>query len=91
MDRAAPTSGLAGVFTRDVAQRIASWSAPSQIRNQRRQAGLSIFELATAASLSVGMLSKVENGRISPSLATLRFLAEALGVPIATFFVVFEE
>src|SRR5262245_63546420 len=32
------------------------------------------------------MLSKIERGRVSPSLATLRYLAGRLGLPLATFF-----
>jgi hypothetical protein len=36
--------------------------------------------------LTAGMLSKIERGRVSPSLATLRYLAGRLGVPLATFF-----
>jgi len=37
------------------------------------------------------MLSKIENGQISPSLTTLQSLAGALSVPISTLFASFEE
>ena len=37
------------------------------------------------------MLSKIENGNISPSLTTLQTLARALGVPVSTLFQRFEE
>ena len=37
------------------------------------------------------MLSKIENGNISPSLTTLQTLSKALGVPITAFFRGFEE
>jgi hypothetical protein len=37
------------------------------------------------------MLSKIENGQISPSLASLQALATALNVPLTTFFTTFEE
>ena len=49
-----------------------------QIRNLRRQLDLTVADLAGAAQISVGMLSKIENGQISPSLGTLQSLAEAL-------------
>ncbi len=62
-----------------------------QIRALRRRNGLSITELAAAAGISSGMLSKIENGQISPSLATLQGVAGALAVPITTLFATFEE
>jgi transcriptional regulator with XRE-family HTH domain len=61
------------------------------VREFRKQAGLAIAELAKRARLSPGMLSKIENGAISPSLATLQSLAEALQVPVTSLFREFEE
>ena len=37
------------------------------------------------------MLSKIENGNTSPSLATLQSLSKALNIPITAFFRKFEE
>ena len=48
-------------------------------------------ELAQLTGLSIGMLSKIENGNTSPSLTTLQTLANALSVPITSFFRRFEE
>lgn len=62
-----------------------------QVRQQRKQEGLTVSELAAAADISPGMLSKIENGQISPSLGTLQTLASALNVPIALLFSTFEE
>lgn len=62
-----------------------------QIRDLRRRFHLSGTDLAGAASISVGMLSKIENGQISPSLATLQALAGALNVPMTALFSTFEE
>lgn len=56
------------------------------IRSLRKQRDMTGAELAGLAGISVGMLSKIENGGISPSLSTLAALAGALGVPIADFF-----
>jgi len=62
-----------------------------QIRRLRRQLDLSVSDLAAAASISTGMLSKIENGQISPSLATLQSIAGALGAPLTTLFAAFDE
>ena len=62
-----------------------------EVRAFRRQLEMTVVELAKAAGLSSGMLSKIENGGISPSLATLRALSRALDVPVTAFFRRFEE
>lgn len=62
-----------------------------QVRALRRDADLSIADLAGSAGISQGMLSKIENGQISASLATLDALATALAVPITTLFVAYED
>ena len=49
------------------------------VRERRKQLGLTSADLAAATGLSPGMLSKIENGNISPSLTTLQALAQALG------------
>lgn len=63
----------------------------SQIRTLRRQHDLSIADLAGAATISTGMLSKIENGGISASLATLQSISAALQVPLSSLFASFEE
>ena len=62
-----------------------------EVRRIRKSLGLTLAELASAASLSAGMLSKIENGAISPSLDTLSALARSLNVPIAQFFIENDE
>lgn len=62
-----------------------------QIRHHRKLMGLTVAELAAAASVSTGMLSKIENGQISPSLTSLQTLAAALNMPISLLFAGFEE
>jgi transcriptional regulator with XRE-family HTH domain len=61
------------------------------VRAFRKAAGLGVVELAKLAGLSSGMLSRIENGTISPSLATLQALARALQVPVTSLFREFEE
>jgi transcriptional regulator with XRE-family HTH domain len=48
-------------------------------------------EVASAARLSTGMLSKIENGQTRASLSTLQSLARALNQPLSSFFTPFEE
>lgn len=62
-----------------------------QVRSQRHRLGLTGGALAKSAGLSVGMLSKIENGQISASLATLQALAQALGLPLTALFAAYEE
>lgn len=62
-----------------------------RVRQHRKEAGLTVSELAAAAEISPGMLSKIENGQISPSLNTLQTLAQALNIPIALLFSMFEQ
>ena len=62
-----------------------------QVRSFRRERDLSISDLAGASGLSVGMVSKIENGQISPSLATIQSVAAALNVPFTSLFAAFEE
>jgi transcriptional regulator with XRE-family HTH domain len=66
-------------------------SIGGEIRSCRKKIGLTISELAGQASLSSGMLSKIETGRTSPSLSTLQSLSKVLNVPITAFFRKYEE
>ena len=60
------------------------------LRGFRRRQEVTVAELASRAGLSIGMLSKIENGNTSPSLKTLQALATALSMPISAFFSQFE-
>lgn len=62
-----------------------------QVRAFRRQLNMTVAELSKQANLSPGMLSKIENGLTSPSLATLKSLSQALNVPVTSFFRKYEE
>lgn len=52
----------------------------ASLRRARARSGLSTRELAQRASMSQPFLSNIENGRSTPSVATLYKLATALGV-----------
>ena len=71
--------------------RVLELAIGRRIRLLRRQRDLSTVDLSAAAGISTGMLSKIENGQISPSLSTLQSVAEALGVSISSLFATFEE
>jgi len=66
-------------------------SLGAQIRLLRRRAELTGADLATSAGISLGMLSKIENGQISASLTTLQSVCKALNVPLSQLFSTFEE
>ncbi len=62
-----------------------------EVRAYRNQQGITFAELSEMTGLSIGMLSKIENGNTSPSLSTLQTLADALSVPLTSFFKSYEE
>ena len=62
-----------------------------EVRIFRNKLGITVSDLAAATGLSLGMLSKIENGMTSPSLTTLQSLSRALGVPVTAFFRRYEE
>ncbi|MBT8155964.1 XRE family transcriptional regulator [Epibacterium ulvae] len=62
-----------------------------QVRELRKRQRLTGADLTAMTGISQGMLSKIENGVISPSLTTLQVLANALRVPLLQLFSGFEE
>ena len=61
------------------------------VREERLQRKMTVADLARATGLSTGMMSKIENGNISASLSTLEALANALSIPITSFFRVYGQ
>ena len=57
-----------------------------RIRSLRERRGLSLRAVAEAAGMSESFLSQVERGVASPSVASLRGIAEALQESVAAFF-----
>ncbi len=58
----------------------------TRLRQLREGRNMSMRSLGTASGLSANALSMIEGGKTSPSVNTLYKLADALGVPITTFF-----
>lgn len=59
----------------------------AQVRSLRLAAGASAGALAASADVSRSMLSRIENGLVSPSIEVLERIATALDVPMSRFFV----
>lgn len=57
-----------------------------EIRTLRQAAGRNIQELASLCGLSAAMLSRIERGNVSPSLASVATIAQALQVPVGRLF-----
>jgi transcriptional regulator with XRE-family HTH domain len=91
-DRASPRNGGAAAAPRrpaadrSEANAAISTALGAEVRALRRTAGLSSTDLARRSGLSAAMLSRIEAGATSPSLASLSALADALGVPVARLF-----
>lgn len=62
-----------------------------EVKAFRNRLGITVADLSRATGLSIGMLSKIENGLTSASLTTLQRLSKALGVPVTSLFRRFEE
>jgi transcriptional regulator with XRE-family HTH domain len=77
--------------TRDVREKVLEVAIGHEVRAFRKKLGITVADLAAATDISLGMLSKIENGITSPSLTTLQSLSRALGVPLTSFFRRFEE
>lgn len=52
----------------------------------RRQRRVSLDEVARAAGVAIGSLSRIESGEANPRLSTLEAVAEALSVPVESLF-----
>jgi transcriptional regulator with XRE-family HTH domain len=76
---------------RDTREKVLEVAIGHEVRTVRKKLGITVADVAAATDISVGMLSKIENGNTSPSLTTLQTLSRALGVPITSFFRGFEE
>lgn len=76
---------------RELAERNLEMAIGRSVRAFRRQQGMTVADLAAVTGLSIGMLSKIENGITSPSLTTLQILSHAFSTPITSFFRGYEE
>lgn len=77
--------------TREEREKVLEVAIGREVRAFRQQMDITVADLSKITGLSIGMLSKIENGHTSPSLTTLQTLSHALGVPLTAFFRRFEE
>ena len=77
--------------TGDHSARLLQQAIGREVKRFREKLGMTITELAKAADMSAGMLSKIENGATSPSLASIQALSRALHVPVTALFRSYEE
>jgi transcriptional regulator with XRE-family HTH domain len=59
----------------------------AEIRRIRLARKMTLAQLADGVGVSQSLVSQVERGRASPSITTLRKVAEALDIPVAALFV----
>ncbi len=58
----------------------------SALKDLRLKFGFSARQLAETSGVSAAMISRIENGQVSPSISTLDALASALQVPMVSLF-----
>lgn len=63
----------------------------AEVRRLRNSLDLTVADLAAASDISVGMVSKIENGTICASVASLAAIARSLHVPMSQLFAETEE
>lgn len=56
------------------------------LKSIREDRGMSARQLASDSSVSAAMISRIESGRVSPSISTLSAIAAALDVPLVSLF-----
>lgn len=56
------------------------------VRHHRKLNGVSLAELSDKSGVHIARLSGIENGKENPTIATMKHIADALGLPLNTFF-----
>lgn len=58
----------------------------SALKDLRETQAISARQLAELAGISAAMISRIENGQVSPSISTMTSLSDALEVPLVSLF-----
>jgi quercetin dioxygenase-like cupin family protein len=66
--------------------RLKQQAVGALVRRLREQRGLSLRSLASATDFSPSFISQLENGVVSPSIASMERIANILGVTLGEFF-----
>lgn len=62
-----------------------------KLKRERLRESLKITDVARMSSISQGMISKIENGQVSPSLDTIDKLCRAIGIPVSRLFADYDQ
>ncbi len=63
----------------------------SKIKELRKSQGLTLAELSGKAGVSASFLSQIENGKQTPTVVTLKKIADALKIPVKEVFNLHQE
>lgn len=75
------------IFRRELAARAKeAVQVGVRVRELRKQSGKTAMEVAAAAGMARSNYARLEAARHEPKIETLKRVAKALGVPLATFF-----
>ena len=85
MPRTARTPGAAAPESADGVGAVTE-ALGARIRQRRQEAGLTVRGLAAAVGVSPSLISQIERGRATPSVATLWSIATELRQPVADLF-----
>ncbi len=67
-------------------EQLVYYKIGSQIRKYRKEKDLKLLDLAALTNIGSAMLSKIENGRMIPTIPTLFTIISRLGIPLDAFF-----
>lgn len=57
-----------------------------RVKQNRERVGITLKELAEKTGVTPSLLSQIENGKASPSLSTLKSIADVFSIPIGSLF-----
>ncbi len=61
-------------------------SVGNVVKNIREENELTARQLAQNSGVSAAMISRIESGQVSPSIATMAAISQALDIPVASLF-----
>jgi transcriptional regulator with XRE-family HTH domain len=70
---------------------LAYFKIGDTVRKYRKEKNLKLQDLAALIEMSSSMLSKIENGRMIPTIPTLFTIINKLGIPVDQFFAELKE
>jgi transcriptional regulator with XRE-family HTH domain len=84
--RTAESEPVGSALTATEAETTVPATLGARIRQERQAAGLTVRKLAARIDVSPSLISQIERGRATPSVATLWAIATELGLPVGDLF-----